>query len=100
MKLLEIFIDNLFVLESNDDLIIPAANKLIKIFEESAMPLHEFASNCKLANEYFKERNLLAKDTKLKLLEMVWDFINDVIYIKEPTFETTNITKRSLLSNK
>ena len=63
------------------------------------MPLHEFASNCNLANAYFKDKNLLAKDTKLKLLGMVWDYINDVMYIKEPTFEATNITKRSLLSN-
>ena len=72
---------------------------LIKIFEQSSMPLHEIASNCKVANAYFKDKNLLTKNSKLKLLGMIWDYENDEIYIREPAFETTNITKRSLLSN-
>ena len=96
---LEVFVDNLFVLDDNEDIIIPAADNLINIFEQSAMPLHEFASNCPSANDYFKAKDLLTKDSKLKLLGMIWDFKDDVIYIKEPVFETTNITKRSLLSN-
>ena len=96
---LEVFVDNLFVLENNDEDIIPAADMLIKIFEQSSMPLHEIASNCKVANAYFKDKNLLTKNSKLKLLGMIWDYESDAIFIKEPTFETTNITKRSLLSN-
>ena len=96
---LEVFVDNLFVLENSDKDIIPAAVNLIKIFEQSSMPLHEIASNSKVANAYFKDKNLLTENSKLKLLGMIWDYEGDVLYIKEPTFETTNITKRSLLSN-
>ena len=96
---LEVFVDNLFVLENNEDNIIPAADNLIKIFEQSSMPLHEFASSCHSANEYFKNKDLLTNDSRLKLLGLVWDYGNDEVYINEPVFETTNITERSLLSN-
>ena len=96
---LEVFVDNLFVLDNEEDNIIPAAESLIKFFENSAMPLHEFASNSKLANTYFKSKDLITNDNSLKLLGMIWMFDKDELYIKEPVFETLNITKRSLLSN-
>ena len=96
---LEVFVDNLFVLDSNEDNMISAADSLIKIFEKSSMPLHEFASNFALANRYFKDKGLLTNDSMIKLLGMIWDYGADILYIKEPAFETTNVTKCSLLSN-
>merc|ERR1712082_228166 len=35
----------------------------------------------------------------MKLLGMIWVFDKDELFIKEPVFETSDITKRSLLSN-
>ena len=83
---LEIFVDNLFILENNDQNIIPAADRLIKIFAKSSMPLHEVASNCDFVNTYFKDKGILTKDSKLKLLGMIWDYVNDEIYIRAPAF--------------
>ena len=91
--------DNLFILENKDNKIIPAADMLIKIFAKSSMPLHEVASNRDFVNTYFKDKGILTKDSKLKLLGMIWDYVNDEIYIRAPAFENTNLTKRSLLSN-
>ena len=51
---LEVFVDNLFVLDSKGDNMIQAAEQLIDIFERSSMPLHEFVSNNVSANAYFK----------------------------------------------
>ena len=96
---LEVFVDNLFVLDENPKVMIHAAEKLIQIFEQAAMPLHEFASNNKSANEYFKSKELLTKETKLKLLGMIWDYNNDQLFVKQPEFDTKGLTKRILLSN-
>ena len=78
---------------------IQAAEDLIEIFNKAAIPLHEFASNYKSANEYFKSKELLTKESKLKLLGMIWDFDNDELFVKQPEFDTKDITKRILLSN-
>ena len=42
---LEVFVDNLFVFEQNEEVMIQAADQLIKIFENTSIPLHEFANN-------------------------------------------------------
>jgi len=68
---LEVFVDNLFVLENDEMIIIPAAKALIEIFEKSSMPLHEFASYCKDANKYFKSIILTTKEPELKMLGMM-----------------------------
>ena len=96
---LEVFVDNLFVLDSKGDNMIQAAEQLIDIFERSSMPLHEFASNNVSANDYFKSKNLLTKESKIKILGMIWEFNSDVLIVKEPLFDMDDITKRTLLSN-
>ena len=97
--LLEVFVDNLFVQLGNAVDIMTAAENLITIFNKSSMPLHEFASNCPVANKILDDRGLKTKDSKLKVLGMIWDYVNDVMYIKEPNFELDKVTKRSLLSD-
>merc|ERR1712121_122993 len=72
---LEIFVDNLFILENNDQNLIPAADRLIKIFEKASMPLHEVASNCDFVNTYFKDKGILTNNSKLKILGMDWGLI-------------------------
>ena len=78
----EVFVDNLFVLDNVEGNIIPAAESLINYFFNSAMPLHEFASNIHLANTYFKTKDLITNDSSLKLLGMIWVFDKDELYIK------------------
>ena len=55
---LEVFVDNLFVLLQNQSDINSAAVSLIDIFTKSSMPLHEFASNDKIANSIFQDKKL------------------------------------------
>ena len=97
--LLEVFVDNLFVCLDNSKDIITAADSLADIFNKSSMPLHEFASNCPVTNNILKNRGLKTKESKLKVLGMMWDFTNDLMYINEPVFEVEHVTKRSLLSD-
>ena len=78
---LEVFVDNLFVLEENEEVMVQAGEQLINIFEKASMPLHEFASSSASANNYFNSKGLLTSEHKLKLLGMIWDFNNDVLCI-------------------
>ena len=85
-QFLEIFVDNLFVLLGNHLEIIPSAEKLLSIFSRSSMPLHEFASNCPAANLILEGRGLKTNESKLKVLGMMWDYDQDVLFIKIPKF--------------
>ena len=98
-QMLEVFVDNIFVNLNMAKDIIPSADNLLSIFEKASMPLHEFASNCPVANKILEERGLKTKEKMLKVLGMFWDFKNDTLYIKLPDFEIILITKRSLLSD-
>ena len=57
------------------------------------MPLHEFASNNISANDYFSSKNLLTNEPKLKVLGMIWDYNNDVLFVKEPVFDVNDFSK-------
>ena len=95
-KKLEVFVDNLFLmLESNSD-ILPAADQILNIFNATAMPLHEFASNCPEANKVFKDKGIMTESKMLKTLGLYWDYSNDNCYINEPEFQTEDISKRSV----
>ena len=96
---LEVFVDNLFVQDQKENVMIRAAEELITIFDQAAMPLHEFASNSSSANEYFRSRKLVTNESKIKLLGMLWDYNNDQLFVKQPEFDTETVTKRILLSN-
>ena len=98
-QFLEVFVDNLFVLMDNHLNIIPSAEKLLSIFSNSSMPLHEFASNCPAANFILEGMGLKTNESMLKVLGMLWDYEKDVLFVKVPEFETTKVTKRSLLSD-
>ena len=80
------FVDNLFVLLSEEDKITQSAENLEQIFKENGMPLHEFALNSKYSNDKFKHRNVLTDKNKLKTLGLLWDFEEDQWYSNQKEF--------------
>ena len=69
---LEVFVDNLFILLLSAREILPAADKVVKIFSSASMPLHEFASNCPNANKVFSDKGLL---TGSPLFKCAWTIL-------------------------
>ena len=96
---LEVFVDNLFVLLDDENDVLQAAENLETVFKANGMPLHEFASNSKLANKTFNENNKLTDTDKLKTLGLYWDYNEDNWYLNEPEFHTEAVSKRGILSD-
>ena len=67
MERVEVFVDNIFILVNNEDQIIPAVKKLETKFNNHQMPLHEYASNSKVANENFRDEQTIVSVPEIKL---------------------------------
>ena len=96
---LELYVDNLFILLSEKQAVLPAVNNITKIFTEAGMPLHDFASNVPDINLKLKELGIFTKSAVLKILGMQWDYEKDLWFISGVNFEIVLITKRSILSD-
>ena len=96
---LEIFVDNLFVLLDDEKEVIQAAENLERVFKESGMPLHEFASNSDSANKIFNTNKKLTDTERLKTLGLFWDYKEDNWYLNAPEFHTDTVSKRGILSD-
>ena len=96
--LLEVFVDNLFIMFTDKSQLLPAVESLLSIFLNAGMPLHEFASNVKEVNESLRSKNIFTESEILKLLGLDWNFDDDVWFVKNVDLNFERITKRAILS--
>ena len=96
--LLEVFVDNLFVMFNDTSQILPAVESLLGIFEKAGMPLHEFATNVREVNDSLRSRAIFTNSEILKLLGLDWNFVNDLWFVRPVDLDLEKITKRAILS--
>ena len=97
-RLLEVFVDNLFVMFEDTSDILPAVESLLTIFEKAGMPLHEFATNVPEINDSLRSRDIFTNSEVLKLLGLDWDYKSDTWFIRSVDLDLEKITKRAILS--
>ena len=96
---MEVFVDNLFVLLTQEQKILEAAENVYEIFKDNAFPLHELISNSPMANEKFKSQGLAPAEPIIKTLGLYWNTGSDTWKVNTPDFTVEKASKRTVLSD-
>ena len=71
-----------------------------KTFKKAGLPFRDWLSNDESLNQYFREKGLIMQDSQnAKILGMQWNVSNDKLSIKQPLFDTSYVTKRTISSD-